>query len=51
VAHDLEDFAKRLDAAKDVLDTAQNDADRAAAKAKLEELQRERAEMENHRRK
>ena len=44
--HDLEDLDKKVATAVDSVIAAQNDADRAAAKAKLEQLRREKAEME-----
>lgn len=45
---DLIDLAKRVDQATDALAAAQNDADRQAARAKLDQLRKERAEMEQH---
>lgn len=45
LSKDLEALDAKVTAAIDSLMAAQNDADRAAAKAKLAELQREQAEM------
>lgn len=46
LAADLADLDKKLGSAVDNVVAAQNDADRAAAKGKLEALRREKAEME-----
>jgi hypothetical protein len=46
LARDLEELDKKVAAAVDSVVAAQNDADRAAAKAKLLELQKEKYEME-----
>jgi DNA repair exonuclease SbcCD ATPase subunit len=46
LAKDLEELDAKLTAAIDSVVAAQNDADRAAAKAKLEQLRKEKAEME-----
>ena len=46
LASDLEDLSKRTDKATDAVVSAQNDADRAAAKGKLEQLRKEKADME-----
>lgn len=46
LTYDLEQLDKRVTTAVDSVVAAQNDADRANAKAKLEELRREKAEME-----
>jgi len=46
LARDLEDLDKRVGSAVDNVVAAQNDADRLSAKAKLEELRREKADME-----
>jgi colicin import membrane protein len=43
---DLSDMDKKVSAAVDGVVTAQNDADRASAKAKLQELNRQKYEME-----
>ena len=45
---DLIDLGHRVDQATDALAAAQNDADRSAARAKLDQLRKERAEMEQH---
>lgn len=46
IQHDFADLDRRLTAAVDQVVAAQNDADRAAAKAKLQALQREKQDME-----
>lgn len=46
VEKDLDDLSNRLTKAVDDVVNAQNDADRAAAKAKLEALQKEKADIE-----
>ena len=46
IARDLDALDKRTSAAIDQVVAAQNDADRAAAKARLEELQRDKQDME-----
>src|SRR5260221_10499884 len=43
---DFIDLGHRLDQAADALGAAQNDADRASARSRLEQLRKERAEME-----
>jgi len=48
VAKDLDAMNERLAGAVDAVVNAQNDADRAAAKAKLEALQKEKADLEAH---
>jgi colicin import membrane protein len=45
---DLSDLAGRVDKATDALAAAQNDADRSAARSRLDQLRKERAEMEQH---
>jgi hypothetical protein len=47
LTNDLADLGKRVDKATDDLAAAQNDADRAAARSKLDKLRQERADMEN----
>lgn len=46
IEQDLVELSQKVDAATDALAAAQNDADRAAAKAKLEQLLKERAAIE-----
>ncbi|MFT3699308.1 MAG: hypothetical protein QM831_39535 [Kofleriaceae bacterium] len=46
LSNDLIDLGKRVDKATDALAAAQNDADRQAARAKLDQLRKERADME-----
>ncbi len=48
LSNDLIDLGHRVDQATDALAAAQNDADRQAARAKLDQLRKERAEMEQH---
>ncbi len=48
LSNDLLDLGKRVDKATDALASAQNDADRQSARGKLEQLRKERAEMEQH---
>jgi len=48
LSNDLIDLGHRVDQATDALAAAQNDADRSAARAKLDQLRKERAEMEQH---
>jgi hypothetical protein len=43
---DVDELTQKLTAAVDAVMAAQNDADRTAAKAKLEQLRREKAEVE-----
>jgi flagellar hook-associated protein FlgK len=43
---DLEDLTKKLDQAMDTLASAQNDADRSAAKTRLEQLRKEHAQFQ-----
>lgn len=46
LSRDLEDLDKRLTGAVDSVIAAQTDADRSAARARLEQLRKEKAEME-----
>jgi multidrug efflux pump subunit AcrA (membrane-fusion protein) len=46
LSKDLTDLGAKVDAAVDALASAQNDADRAAARAKLDELRQQRAALE-----
>jgi hypothetical protein len=46
LAQDLADLDKRVSAAIEAVTAAQNDADRTAAKAKLDALQKEKAELD-----
>ncbi len=48
LSNDLIDLGHKVDQATDALAAAQNDADRQAARAKLDQLRKERAEMEQH---
>jgi hypothetical protein len=48
LSSDLIDLGHRVDQATDALASAQNDADRSAARSRLDQLRKERAEMEQH---
>jgi colicin import membrane protein len=48
LSNDLIDLGHRVDQATDALASAQNDADRQSARSKLDQLRKERAEMEQH---
>lgn len=48
LSNDLIDLGQRVDKATDALASAQNDADRQAARSKLDQLRKERGEMEQH---